>query len=104
MLLIRFPDRINFSTEHFIEEDSVVKYATNCIPIEVQYEWVKTDTSGAVAFDSDGNPELEMKTTTHHDLLWKVATTDGKLLAKKKTWGRKALRHLATQLKSMNVT
>lgn len=86
MLLICFPDRINFSTEHFMEEDSVVKYATNCIPIEVQYEWVKTDTSGAVAFDSDGNPELEMKTTTHHDRLLQLRASFSR---RKKRGGRK---------------
>jgi hypothetical protein len=65
---------------------------------------LKTETSGAVVTDADGDPVLEMRETIHHEILWKVAVTDGKLLSKRETPKNKAMAHLALQLSGMKTT
>jgi hypothetical protein len=102
-ILIRFAERYNLSSEYFMDEDSEDDaYDAYCMPQTVHYDWVKTDMSGAVVTDGDGLPELEIKSTTYHDLLWKVAMTDGKLLEKKKKPKQnKAMLRLSKQMQSM---
>jgi hypothetical protein len=102
ILMIRFPDNYKLSTEHFMDADSeVLEYAAHCIPNTVKYEWLKTETSGAVVTDADGDPVLEMRETIHHEILWKVAVTNGKLLSKRETPKNKAMARLALQLSGM---